>query len=46
LGISATIVAVLSGAALLLVGWFGHETRGRDLRELERPVKDVIWSGT
>lgn len=46
LGITATVVAVLSGAALLLVGWFGHETRGRDLRELEHPITDVSWSGT
>jgi putative MFS transporter len=41
LGIAAAIVAVLSGASLLLVGIFGRETRGRDLRELEqRPAAD------
>jgi len=42
LGISAAFVAVPTAASLLLIGIFGHETRDRDLRELEvqtvRPV--------
>jgi putative MFS transporter len=48
LGISAAVVATLAGASLVLVGIFGRETRGRDLRDLERParVKNVSWSGT
>jgi putative MFS transporter len=36
LGAAAALVAVPAGLSLLLVGWFGRETRGRDLRELER----------
>ncbi len=36
LGISAAMVAVLSGTSLFLIGIFGRETRGRDLRELEQ----------
>jgi MFS transporter, putative metabolite:H+ symporter len=35
LGAAAAFVAVPAALSLLLVGWFGRETRGRDLRELE-----------
>jgi putative MFS transporter len=42
LGIAAAVVAVPACVALLLIGFFGRETRGRDLRELEtsayRPI--------
>ncbi|HEY4113592.1 MAG TPA: MFS transporter [Rhizomicrobium sp.] len=46
LGYAALFVALPAAASILLIGWLGHETRGRDLRELEHPVKDVSWSGT
>lgn len=36
IGIAALAIAVVTVAGLLLVGIYGHETRGRDLRELER----------
>lgn len=35
LAIVAIAIMVPTGAALLLVSWFGKETRGRDLRELD-----------
>jgi putative MFS transporter len=35
LGIAALIVAVPAAASLVLIAWFGRETRNRDLRELE-----------
>lgn len=38
LGAAAAFVAVPAALSLVLVGWFGRETRGRDLRELERRV--------
>jgi MFS transporter, putative metabolite:H+ symporter len=41
--LAAGLIAIPTVASLLLVAIFGHETRGRDLRELEgeqlRPVK-------
>ena len=37
LGLAAAIVAVPALASLALIAWFGRETRGRDLRELEGP---------
>lgn len=41
--LAAGLIAIPTAASLLLVAIFGHETRGRDLRELEgeqlRPVK-------
>ena len=48
LGVSAAVIAVLSGASLVLVAIFGRETKGRDLRDLERRAigKKVSWSGT
>jgi MFS transporter, putative metabolite:H+ symporter len=36
LGVAAAIVIAPALAAMLLIGRFGHETRGRDLRDLER----------
>jgi len=35
LGFAAAIVAVSAAVSLALIAWFGRETRGRDLRELE-----------
>jgi MFS transporter, putative metabolite:H+ symporter len=35
LGTAAAFVAIPAALSLLLIGWFGRETRGRDLRELE-----------
>lgn len=35
LGLAAAIVAVPALASLALIAWFGRETRGRDLRDLE-----------
>jgi MFS transporter, putative metabolite:H+ symporter len=34
-GIAAGAVAIPTAVSLLLVSVFGHETRGRDLREME-----------
>jgi MFS transporter, putative metabolite:H+ symporter len=36
LGIAAAIIAIPAALSLALIGVFGRETRGRDLRELER----------
>jgi putative MFS transporter len=38
LKVSAAVIAVPVVMSLALIGWYGHETRGRDLRELERAV--------
>jgi putative MFS transporter len=35
LGTAAAFVAVPAALSLVLIGWFGRETRARDLRELE-----------
>jgi MFS transporter, putative metabolite:H+ symporter len=35
LGMVSIAIMVPTAAALLLVGWFGKETRGRDLRDLD-----------
>jgi putative MFS transporter len=35
LALVAVIIMVPTAAALLLVAWFGKETRGRDLRDLD-----------
>ena len=35
LGVVSLIIIVPTIAALVLVAWFGKETRGRDLRELD-----------
>jgi putative MFS transporter len=35
LSVVAIVIMVPTAAALVLVGWFGKETRGRDLRELD-----------
>jgi putative MFS transporter len=37
-GLAAGAIAIPTAASLLLVAAFGHETRGRDLRELEAVV--------
>jgi MFS transporter, putative metabolite:H+ symporter len=37
LGLAALVVALPAAASLVLIAIFGHETRGRDLRELEAP---------
>jgi putative MFS transporter len=37
LGIAASLVAVPAAASIVLIGIFGRETRGKDLRDLERP---------
>jgi putative MFS transporter len=36
IGIAAALIAVPALLSMALIAWFGHETRGRDLRELER----------
>jgi len=38
-GLAAGAIALPTLASLLLIAGFGHETRGRDLRELETEVK-------
>jgi putative MFS transporter len=49
--IAALLVAIPSALSLLLIGRLGHETRGRDLREIDRPrpapppASDQRWSG-
>ena len=35
--LAAGLIAIPTVASLLLITIFGHETRGRDLRELEKP---------
>jgi putative MFS transporter len=35
LGVVSIAIMVPTAAALLLVAWFGKETRGRDLRDLD-----------
>ena len=35
MGISSLLVMVPTALSLVLVAWFGRETRGRDLRDLE-----------
>ena len=37
LGLAASLIAAPAVTALALIGVFGVETRGRDLRLLERP---------
>jgi hypothetical protein len=37
-GIAAGAIAIPAVASLLLIGAFGHETRGRNLLELEKPL--------
>jgi len=37
-GLAAGAIAIPTVASLVLVGIFGHETRGRDLRELENEI--------
>jgi putative MFS transporter len=41
IGVAAALIAVPAIAAMLLIVRYGHETRGRDLRELEAPVADA-----
>jgi putative MFS transporter len=38
IGVAAALIAIPAIIAMLLIIGFGHETRGRDLRELEVPV--------
>jgi putative MFS transporter len=35
MGVVAGMVMVPTGLSLILVAWFGRETRGRDLRDLD-----------
>ena len=35
LGVSAALIMIPTALALLLLIWFGKETRGRDLRDLD-----------
>ena len=47
LGIAAAIVALPAAFSLVLIGMFGRETKGRDLRELEmRPAVPVYASSS
>jgi putative MFS transporter len=52
-GIAALLVAIPSGLSLILIARVGRETRGRDLRDIDRGVasevinpRDSEWSGT
>jgi len=38
-GIAAFLIAIPTTASLILVGWLGRETRGRDLREIDRGLR-------
>jgi len=40
-GLAAGAVALPTLASLLLIAAFGHETRGRDLRDLETEAKST-----
>ena len=42
MGVVAALILVPAGVALLLVVWFGRETRGGDLRDLEPPALEPI----
>ena len=42
LGISAAIIMVPTGLALGLLVWFGVETRGRDLRDLDETMIEAV----
>jgi putative MFS transporter len=44
LGVVSSIIMVPTAAALVLVAWFGKETRGRDLRDLD--VDGRTFAGT
>jgi putative MFS transporter len=44
LGVVSAIIMVPTAAALVLVAWFGKETRGRDLRDLD--VDGRTFAGT
>ena len=35
MGLSSALIMVPTALALVLVAWFGRETRGRDLRDLD-----------
>jgi len=35
IGVAAALIAMPALLSIALIAWFGHETRGRDLRELE-----------
>jgi putative MFS transporter len=35
MGISSLLVMVPTALSLMLIAWLGHETRGRDLRDLD-----------
>jgi putative MFS transporter len=35
ISVAALMILLTAGVALVLIAIFGHETRGRDLRELE-----------
>ncbi|HEY6048347.1 MAG TPA: MFS transporter [Sphingomicrobium sp.] len=45
LGIVSLVIIVPTLAALILVAWFGKETRGRDLRELDVDGRTFAASG-
>lgn len=45
LGAVALIIIVPTVAALVMVGWFGKETRGRDLRELDPDGRTFTTTG-
>jgi putative MFS transporter len=44
-GIAAALIALPTAAGLGLVAWLGRETRGRDLRELERLARAARKGG-
>jgi putative MFS transporter len=45
LGVVSSIIMVPTAAALVLVAWFGKETRGRDLRDLDVDGRTFVGTG-
>ena len=45
LGVVSLVIIVLTSATLVLVGWFGKETRGRDLRDLDPDGRTFAATG-
>jgi putative MFS transporter len=45
LGVVSLMIIVPTAAALILVAWFGKETRGRDLRDLDPDARTFAATG-
>jgi len=46
LALVSLMIVIPTGLALILVGWFGKETRGRDLRDLDPDGRTFAATGT